>query len=215
MPQPTPQQNDARPHRQTKGEQTVRRILDVAEARFAERGYDAASLREIARGVGIKQPGLYNYFESKEALYTAVLDRALRPLSEALEGVMNDQNSNGIPATLASVMTDLLLAHPQMSALFQRALQGDPNTTGNRLIKNWLDKLFAQATAGRGADSLSETERLDSALETIAMFNLTTGYFLSEQILSTLAGRSVTDAEVVERQKALLDRLSRGLRRDR
>lgn len=213
MPLTTLQPNGMQARRQTKGEQTVRRILDVAETCFAERGYDATSLREIARGVGIKQPGLYNYFESKESLYTAVLDRALRPLSETLEGVVDAADPNEIQSTLASIMTDLLLDHPQMSALFQRALQGEPSTTGNRLIKDWLDKLFMQATEGRGATPASATERLDFALETIAMFNLTTGYFLSERILSTLAGRSVTDPDVVERQKALLNRLSRGLQR--
>ena len=52
---------------------TAERVLDVAEALFAEKGYKAASLGEVADGVGIRSPSLYNHFRNKEALYEAVL----------------------------------------------------------------------------------------------------------------------------------------------
>ena len=56
-------------------------------------------------------------------------------------------------------------------------------------------------------------DRLDLALETIAMFNLTTGFFLSQRILEPLVGRNITEDEVVARQKALLERFSDTLTR--
>ena len=56
---------------------TAERVLDVAEALFAEKGYKAASLGEVADGVGIRSPSLYNHFRNKEALYEAVLERLL------------------------------------------------------------------------------------------------------------------------------------------
>lgn len=199
--------------RKTKGEQTVERILDASETLFAERGYEATPLREIARRAGIQQPGLYNYFPSKQALYAAVLDRALVPMANAMDEHMQNAAPSEIQATLVGVMTDLLLEHPQMSALFQRALQGDPASIGNRLIKDWLDRLFGQAIEGLTSLGASKTDRVDLALETIAMFNLTTGYFLSQRILKTLVGGDVTDPEIVARQKALLERLARAARR--
>ncbi len=199
--------------RKTKGEQTVERILDASETLFAERGYEATPLREIARRAGIQQPGLYNYFPSKQALYAAVLDRALVPMANAMDEHMQNTAPSEIQATLVGVMTDLLLEHPQMSALFQRALQGDPASIGNRLIKDWLDRLFGQAIEGLTSLGASKTDRVDLALETIAMFNLTTGYFLSQRILKTLVGGDVTDPEIVTRQKALLGRLARAARR--
>jgi AcrR family transcriptional regulator len=199
--------------RKTKGEQTVERILDAAEPLFAKRGYEGASLREIARQAGIQQPGLYNYFPSKEALYASVLDRALHPLAEAMDRHMQTSEPDPLQATLAGVMTDLLLEHPQMSGLFQRALQGDPASTGNRLIKGWLDRLFTQAISGLESATATEVDRVDLALETIAMFNLTTGYFLSQRIFETLVGGDVTDPTNVERQKALLERIAAAARR--
>jgi len=50
-------------------------ILDVALAHFAERGYDRASVREVARLAGLTQAGLAHYFSTKEELFLAVLKR--------------------------------------------------------------------------------------------------------------------------------------------
>ena len=63
----------ARPRR--RGEATAERILDEAEALFAERGFAGATLRDVATRVGIRNPSLYNHFPSKECLYVAVLER--------------------------------------------------------------------------------------------------------------------------------------------
>ena len=50
-------------------------ILDVALAHFAERGYDRASVREVARLAGLTQAGLMHHFATKEHLFLEVLKR--------------------------------------------------------------------------------------------------------------------------------------------
>jgi AcrR family transcriptional regulator len=196
--------------KRSKGEQTGQRILDAAEAVFAERGYESASLREIARQVGIQQPGLYNYFENKQALYAAVLDRALAPMAEAMKAGLSNAEPKDVQTTLASVMTDILLEHPKMATFFQQALQGNVESTGNRLIKRWLDRLFAQAIDSLESVGSHNADRIDLAIQTIAMFNLTTGYFLSQRIFETIAGGDITDPDNIARQKKLLNRIVRG-----
>jgi AcrR family transcriptional regulator len=196
--------------KRSKGEQTGQRILDAAEALFAERGYESASLREIARQVGIQQPGLYNYFENKQALYAAVLDRALAPMAEAMKAGLSNAEPKDVQTTLASVMTDILLEHPKMATFFQQALQGNVESTGNRLIKRWLDRLFAQAIDSLESVGSHNADRIDLAIQTIAMFNLTTGYFLSQRIFETIAGGDITDPDNIARQKKLLNRIVRG-----
>ena len=54
------------------------RILDAAEARFAEKGFSATSVAEIADDVGIRGPSLYKHFDTKAALYHAVAKRLIK-----------------------------------------------------------------------------------------------------------------------------------------
>jgi AcrR family transcriptional regulator len=49
--------------------------LDHAQTVFCSRGYDAASLSELTKAMGINSPSLYAAFGSKEGLFRAVLDR--------------------------------------------------------------------------------------------------------------------------------------------
>lgn len=192
----------------TKGERTRARILDAAEAQFAEHGFEAASLREIAREAGIQQPGLYNHFQSKQALYAAVLDRALTPMADALERHLAGDASGPDLAQLPSAMTDLLCRHPRIAALFQDALRGDPGSAGVRMLQDWLDRLFAQGLAASHAAGVGEVDRADLAIRIIAMFNLCTGYFLSQRAFESMAEGSLTDPENIARQKRLLARLA-------
>jgi AcrR family transcriptional regulator len=46
----------------------MRQMIDIAEVVFAERGYAAASMDDIAERVGVSKPMLYEYFNSKEGL---------------------------------------------------------------------------------------------------------------------------------------------------
>ncbi len=58
---------------------TPGKIIEVAARVFAERGYDASSLTDIATEVGIRTPSLYSHYANKRALYEAVIDQSLAP----------------------------------------------------------------------------------------------------------------------------------------
>ncbi len=51
-----------------------REVLLAAMQLIAQRGFAAASLRELARRVRISQPSLYHYFDSKEALIEQIVE---------------------------------------------------------------------------------------------------------------------------------------------
>jgi TetR/AcrR family transcriptional repressor of mexJK operon len=59
-------------------------ILDVAEQEFAERGYEATLMKDIAGSAGISLATLYARFEAKMDLYRAVHHRRLGALNQAL-----------------------------------------------------------------------------------------------------------------------------------
>ena len=57
-----------------KQEDTKQKILDKALELFSTQGYDAVSVGEIAKAVGIKAPSLYNHFPSKQAIFDAIME---------------------------------------------------------------------------------------------------------------------------------------------
>lgn len=68
---------------------TRQSILDAARSRFAEEGYDGASLREIASDAGVDAALVSRYFGSKEELFVEVLNCGPDP-AELFEGDLCD-----------------------------------------------------------------------------------------------------------------------------
>src|SRR5262249_27774527 len=66
-------------------------IVDEATRRFSERGYEGASMADLAERVGLRKASLFHHFASKDVLYAAVLERLLIPVSESItRAVMTD-----------------------------------------------------------------------------------------------------------------------------
>jgi AcrR family transcriptional regulator len=63
----------------------MRQMIDTAEAVFAERGYAAASMDDIAERVGVSKPMLYEYFNSKEGLLLGCIRQSRTALREVTE----------------------------------------------------------------------------------------------------------------------------------
>jgi AcrR family transcriptional regulator len=57
----------------SKGERTREVIMNAAHEIFLEKGFHAASMRQIAKGAGVALGGIYNHFESKEDIFSAVI----------------------------------------------------------------------------------------------------------------------------------------------
>jgi TetR/AcrR family transcriptional regulator len=57
---------------------SVERILAAAEALFAEQGFNAASMSAIAEQAGVSKANIFHHFNSKQALYQAVVNNACK-----------------------------------------------------------------------------------------------------------------------------------------
>src|SRR6201984_478037 len=61
------------------------RIIDVAMQHFAEQGYNAARVGDIAAAIGIAKGSVFQHFGSKDGLFFEVYKRAVRSLSKYLD----------------------------------------------------------------------------------------------------------------------------------
>lgn len=69
---------------------TRNRLLVAAVKLFADRGYEASSMRELAAEVGVKAPAIYNHFDSKSDVLALAVDYALSDfLRTVLTGLEN------------------------------------------------------------------------------------------------------------------------------
>ncbi len=99
-------------------ERTRAEILDVATEHFAEHGYSGARVDEIAEQTRTTKRMLYYYFDSKEGLYTEVLERAYAQI-RAAEQEVDVEHLEPVAAIrrLAELTFDHHEAHPDFIRL--------------------------------------------------------------------------------------------------
>jgi AcrR family transcriptional regulator len=90
------------------------RILDAAEDLFASQGYQATTIAQVAKVVGVKGPALYKHFSSKNDLFEEVLERLFAPFAVLLQ----DAEHQG--ETQQAIMQQHL-ANPNVSRIVQHA----------------------------------------------------------------------------------------------
>ena len=112
-----------------KQEDTKRKIIDKALELFAAHGYDAVSVGEIAKAVGIKAPSLYNHYPSKQAIFDAIVESTAKQY-EADTGKINIHVQN--VAQDISVFTGIT-----EDALFEKVRQIFVYSLHNEAIRNF------------------------------------------------------------------------------
>ncbi len=186
---------------------TAERILDAAENLFAEKGYSATSLGDVADRVGIRSPSLYNHFRNKEALYAAVLERLLEvfgaPMAELKDQAITRER-------IYQWLEKIVRMHherPNLARLLQHAaLSGGPQT--NALIERLFSPMFDRAEAA-DADVSFEKVGLDlQPWAVMALNNMVMSYITMAPMYRDLLGEDPFSPEALEKQLALILRLA-------
>jgi len=188
-----------------RGERTAERILDVAEARFAQHGFEGTRLREIAADVGIRNPSLYNHFASKDDLYAAVLARGLRPVIDALADFVRGALGDESQRRLLEQLVELLAGRPDLLRLIQYEIL----TGGARLspaLLGWLETALGRAGEIVAADPGTPPWPADQIpLLVLALFHAVVGYFTIAPLYRDLTGEDLLSAKGLERQTRFLN----------
>jgi AcrR family transcriptional regulator len=150
----------------------MEQALLAAHGLFADRGYAAVTMDEVAAALGVTKPLLYNYFGNKEQLYIACMERSgdalVRTILEAVGDTSNpgDALNQGLRAFFAfldadraawAVLFDETLPHSGVLADRVAEYRG-------RLTELVSESLLAQLPAKRRMAARIEVEALSTAL---------------------------------------------------
>jgi AcrR family transcriptional regulator len=190
------------------------RILDEAEALFAEGGFSGTSVRDIAARTGLTAASLYNHFDGKRALYAAVLERGVRPLIALMEEAgTREQTPDASDALIGAVM-EHLSRRPHLARLIvHEAVVGGAD--GARLARDWIRPLLASGLAEMAREPGSPWEPEELPLAIAAWLHLMLGHFALAPLLAEVLDRDPLAPDTLTLQTRVLRKLARLLARGR
>jgi TetR/AcrR family transcriptional regulator len=196
-------------------------ILDAAERQFADRGFDAVSLQEIATAAGLSRGAPSYFFGSKDSLYEAVLERVFADRDAAtrlaFEPVTAWAAGAGSRAALRRALQraiagylQFLIARPSFVRLLDWEAIGDggrlhPADGGNdgrpRARGHAMADAFGAVRAVARGRGLATFDVDDAVLVTVA---LTFSLVSQRATLMQAIGRDLSDATTVRRHTGLV-----------
>jgi len=110
-----------------------------------EHGIAALSLRALAQEVGMRQPSLYEYFDSKHALYDAMFAEGNRQLLARLDRVKLPTDPGAAVKTMLRTFVDFALEDPaRCELLFERHIPGfTPTDASYAVAGEAMDRVVA------------------------------------------------------------------------
>ena len=129
---------------------TLDRIHAAARDEFLAKGYQAASLRNIVKTAGVTTGAFYGYYDSKEALFAALVDEPYRHVLETyrtavfgFEALRPEEQVTQMGQVGKTCMQELLVYMDARRPVFRLILQGAEGTPYAGLI----DELVAMEVA--------------------------------------------------------------------
>jgi AcrR family transcriptional regulator len=179
------------------------RILDVALASFADRGYEATSLDALAAQLGVTKQTILYHFASKAALLGAVVDRSAAELAAALEAALASAGPgfSRVEAVVRSVFR-LASRRPELLGLVREVSRlGPPAATR---LTDALEPLVGRATSWLSTEmDTGAVRRQDPRLLLLAAYSSVIGMATEVEVLRAL-GDEPSARSLVRRRRELL-----------
>ena len=112
------------------------KILDAAEFVFGHFGYRGATTALIAKKAAIAKPHIYYYFEDKEDLYRAILERAMNMWAREMETLDTAADIQTILTRYIHKKVDFSRDHPDLSRLYANEI-----ISGAAFIGGFIEKV--------------------------------------------------------------------------
>lgn len=119
--------NDAKMPRTERGRRTLRKLLDASAIEFGEKGFHEASVSSITRRAGVALGSFYTYFDSKEALFRALVqDMSENVRSNARAAIATDMSAIAIERAALAAFLRFATDHKEIYRIIDEAEFVDP-----------------------------------------------------------------------------------------
>ena len=181
------------------------KILDVAEALFARRGYAGIGLREVADASGLSKSALFHHFRSKEQLYHEVILRVLLRIRERFDAdVARSESPREQLERWLEDLIDMLAEQPTAPRLLLRSIfeEEDAAAPEADATEALLASIIgdAERLIQRGIEC-GELRRVSTPHMLITLIGATVFHFASSEMGDKILGRPLFSAEEVSRRK--------------
>ena len=180
-------------------EGTKRKIKDAATAEFTLRGPAGTTVERIAKRAGVNKERVYNYFGSKDRLFSAVLRDELTRAAEAVPPAFDDGEDAG---DYAGRLYDYHRQRPELIRLLcWEALTFDDEVREEELRREHYQRKIAGVRSGQDSGVL--TRDIDPGALMVMLMSLTGWWSTVPQVARMLCG-PLEDEEAHERQRAVV-----------
>jgi len=198
------------------GAETRRTLLEGALGAFARHGYEAMSVRDLARELGVSHNLVRHYYGSKEELWRAALEHGFAASTRDLVALIESstRNTDWETAVRESVKgaIRLLARQPHITAiLVQESARGGPRLDFlfDQYMKPFAD-LLSGLLGGRRARSSSQ---IDPRSALLFLFAGMTALFTHGGLVAKLGGfKPTTDRELERYAESIAELITHGLK---
>lgn len=148
--------------RTERGRRTLRKLLDASAIEFGEKGFHEASVSSITRRAGVALGSFYTYFDSKDALFRAlVLDMSDNVRTSAKAAIKEGMGAFETERAALSAFLDFTSEHKEVYRIIDEAEFVDPSSYRNHyetIAGRIEQRLAAGVEAGEFRADLGEVE---------------------------------------------------------
>ena len=157
-----PALTDSKVPRTERGRRTLRKLLDASAIEFGEKGFHEASVSSITRRAGVALGTFYTYFDSKDALFRAlVLDMSENVRTSARAAIDEGMGALETERAALTAFLDFASEHKEVYRIIDEAEFVDPasyRTHYETIAERIQQRLREGAEAGEMRDDLGEVE---------------------------------------------------------
>ncbi len=184
----------------------IETLTEIALRVFAHRGYDAASMDDVARAAGITKASIYHHVAGKEAL----LERGLRRALDALFAVLREPEATSGTAVarlrhiVARVAEITLALQPALTVLFR--IRGNSEVERDAIERRRTFDRIVTALVREAQDAGDARADLDAAILTRLVFGMSNSVVEWYRSGGRVADREIARAVVACAFEGLLPR---------